>query len=101
MKFRKITDEKIIGKTIKEVAMFQTEMFDIVVEYKEFNLPFDDKNEKKKWRINFEMRQKNYSFSPYKWEFKEVFESLEQARNFFINFLNKNFILKPIEENGN
>lgn len=87
---------KTLWRTKKLIELFNTEMFEIIVEYKECELPFW--NWKFDWCINYELRQKkDNNHSPYKWNIEKTFHSLDEAREYFYKVLNANFILWVIE----
>lgn len=87
---------KTLWRTKKLIELFNTEMFEIIVEYKEVELPFW--NWKFDWCINYELRQKkDNNHSPYKWNIEKTFHNLDEAREYFYKVLEANFILWEIE----
>ena len=89
---------KTLWKTTKLVEIFQTKNFEIIVQYKQTQLPFWDI--KTKWAIEFEFRKKWTDNSQYRLWFWETFNSLDESRDFFDKFLEDNFILYAFDENG-
>ena len=85
---------KTLWRTLKTIELFQSKDFEII-----FELKVDDYtvSQRDKRIVNYELRQKNNSNQQYKWSFSTRFNSIDEARSFIDEFLEKNFILCPFE----
>ena len=85
---------KTLWRTLKTIELFQSKDFEII-----FELKVDDYtvSPRDKRIVNYELRQKNNSNQSYKWSFSTRFNSIDEARSFIDEFLEKNFILCPFE----
>ena len=85
---------KTLWRTLKTIELFQSKDFEII-----FELKVDDYyvSQGDKRIVNYELRQKSNSNQQYKWSFSNRFNSIDEARSFIDEFLEKNFILYPFE----
>ena len=85
---------KSIWRTLKTIELFQSKDLEII-----FELKVDDYtvSPRDKRIVNYELRQKRDSIQQYKWSFSNRFNSIDEAREFVDEFLEKNFILCPFE----
>lgn len=85
---------KTLWRTLKTIELFQSEDFEIIFEYKQEDFSVQ---QIAKRLINYELRQKWSNVQSYKWRIDKLFNSLDEAREFVDEFLEKNFILCPFE----